>query len=125
MIRARRDRGLCDQLSSSPPSRLARTTVKTARLSRSLRRETTTPFGESSPRDRQSAGLKTRSEGLLRIHHSLTSASLPLLTVRVIPNRSRIFKLKDSMCRRQNSQRLKFTTNSKAKANRFCWCQRL
>src|SRR5215475_4852413 len=101
MIRASRDRGLCDQLSSSP-SWLARTTVKNARLFLRLhRRETTTPFGEPSPRDQLSAGLKTRTEGLRRILHSLRSAPLALLTVRVIRNRSRILKLKDSMCRKQ------------------------
>jgi len=54
---------------------LAPATVKNARLSQRLRRrETTTPFGEPSPRDRLSVGLKTRTEGLLRILHSLTSA---------------------------------------------------
>src|SRR5215470_15530575 len=101
MIRASRDRVLCDQLSSSPF--LARTnTVRNVRLFLRLHRhETTTPFGEPSPRDQLSAGLKTRTEGLRRILHSLRSAPLPLLTVRVIRNRSRILKLKDSMCRKQ------------------------
>ena len=44
--------------------------VETVRLSQNPRhRETTTPFGEPLPRDRRSAGWKTRTGELLQILH--------------------------------------------------------